>query len=681
MLMTFIVITNITHKMTIALLTGAVVIFSCFLIFKRLRKCLSVIFALVGVIAFTTSFIGTEKYYLNEMEKYEKGQNLTGVVCEMPTDSDYAFTYIIKPHGKNYKIRYVAERNIFLREGDYVEMTLTKHSDFEETDWLENSLSSKIYFTFFENDECMVKRTNKTNFYYKSSGAIKRGVSEIITSYLPGRNGAIAMAMTIGDKSEVDSRIMEYFNYCGASHLLVISGLHLSLWSVGIIKLLNKHSKLRRLSPFIGILCLLIYSSITGFSVSVIRAGTMVGVVLLGMFVKREPDSINSIGIAVAGIVTLNPFAPYSVSFWLTFLSTTGLVVYSPIVHKWMLKRVRNKMFLRLPFFGLFIDTTSISFSTMVFTLPVFIYKLNMLPTMAILSNFIMVNVALFMMICTIVGVISHLLFLKPVAKMLFFITGVMGEYLNYFAEKIGVWEWSTIPLNHKYYKYFFILILIGTIIVLVLKEYNIDIIKHVTVTLVAMFCIVVVYCTCYEYNTSFVEIAFTSSKPVVTVFSKGESALVGVYSKKYEIIIKDQLNKHNEKQLDYIAVTENESKTNAELIYLYETFGESQTYFRDEAPEIFKENTKSLVMDFMVAENVDIDISNSSYIEIKTRNKSVLVVDCKKAENIYENSKYYDIIILYSNNLEEIKEELTSQMKNSYVIVSEDGKKVSVHM
>ena len=54
MLITFLVVTNITHKMTIALLTGAVVIFLLFIAFKRLRKQLFVIFSLSGVILFSS---------------------------------------------------------------------------------------------------------------------------------------------------------------------------------------------------------------------------------------------------------------------------------------------------------------------------------------------------------------------------------------------------------------------------------------------------------------------------------------------------------------------------------------------------------------------------------------------------------------------------------------------------
>ena len=221
MLVTFLLITNITHKMTIALLIGAIVTFCLFVILKSLRKHLNIILALLGVISFTISFVGAEKYYLAEVKEFENEQTLTGVVSATPTDSDYAFTYIIKPKGKNYKVRFVSSENYYLEEGDCVKIVGTSAEVYETTDFFENSLSSKVYFTFFGSNECNLYKTGEVDWYYKNVGAIKRGFVEIVTQYLPGRNGAIATAMTIGDKSELNKNVINSFNYCGTSHLLV----------------------------------------------------------------------------------------------------------------------------------------------------------------------------------------------------------------------------------------------------------------------------------------------------------------------------------------------------------------------------------------------------------------------------------------------------------------------------
>lgn len=679
MLTTFLIVSNITHKMTIALLTSAVVIFSCFLLFKPLRKNLSVIFAFFGVITFAISFICAEKYYLNEMKEFEKEQTMTGVVCEMPTDSDYAFSYIIKPEGKNYKIRFVTRENAFIREGDYVEMSLAKCGDFEETDMLENSLSSKTYFTFFEEDECTIEKTGETNFYYKNIGVVKRGFLEIIMNYLPGRNGAIATAMSIGDKSEIDQRTIDYFNYSGTSHLLVISGLHLTLWSFGVMKILNRFSNARKYSALIGLLCLLAYSSITGFTVSVIRAGAMVGAVLISRMFRRDADSLNSIGLAVTFILLLNPFAPKSVSLWLTVLSTVGMLVYSGKLQSWIEEKFKDKPISKIPFYSFIVASVSISFSVTVFTLPVFLCKFKIMPVASILANLIMVDAAMVLMVTTVLGAVGHLFSFYPLSRICFFITGAIGELLHFTAEKIGFAEWSTLSVNHRYYKYFFILLIIGVTTALILRRYKIDILKHISVIFAVIFCLVAVYCTTYDYNTPSVEVVFTSSAPIITVYSEGESVLVGLQEKKHINTIKEMLNKHNEKQLDSIIVTESNEKTIAELIYLYGNFGKSNTFFPYEAPALFRENSTSFATDFELLENVNINIGDLDLIKINIENKSILIVNCKKAENIYENAKKYDIIILYNDNSAEFEKMLKSKLANSQIIVSREGKTMSI--
>ena len=210
MLLTFLLITNITHKMTIALLIGAVVVFCCFILVKKLRKYLSVIFALFGVIVYTFSFVSAEKYYLNETKEMENEQTFTGVVCATPTDSDYAFSYVIKPEGKKYKIRYISQEDKFLCEGDYVKFIGKCETTEEDIDWFENAISSKVYFTIFESDTSSIQKLSGENWYYKNIGSVKLFFSQIVTKYLPGTSGAIAKAMTIGDKSEIENKGRRY---------------------------------------------------------------------------------------------------------------------------------------------------------------------------------------------------------------------------------------------------------------------------------------------------------------------------------------------------------------------------------------------------------------------------------------------------------------------------------------
>lgn len=681
MLLTFLLITNITHKMTVALLIGAIVIFCCFLIVKKLRKHLSVIFALFGFIVFTVSFISAEKYYFNEKTEMENEQYLSGILCEIPNDSDYAFSYIIKPENKNYKIRYVSETDHFLREGDVVKVNGKCIDENQDKDLFGNSLSSKVYFTFFESDECSIKKTGEINYYYKNIGAVKRAFSEVVTKYLPGRNGAIARAITIGDKTELDEKITDYFKYCGTSHLLVISGLHLSLVSIFIVNFLNKFSKLRKYSSVIGLLCMLIYSAVTGFGVSVLRAGAMVAAILVAKLFNRDADSVNSIGLAVTFIILVNPFAPFSAALWLSVLSTLGMLTYSGKINIWIKEKIDGKAISKSSLFNLFINAFSISFATMVFTLPVFIFKFRMVSVVSVLTNFLMVDSALVMMISTFIGVLSHTIFLRPISQLCFLITGIIGEFLYVVAEKIGMWEWSTISLEHKYYKYFLVIAIVCIGITLLMRKQKPRLLKYTTILLSLSFIILTFYCVWFSYNTPAIEIVGTDRNPVITVNYNNETVLIGTQKHKNIDIIKDVLNKHNKKQPDMLVVTDNHSAVISETINIYNNFGVTDTYFYNTVPTVFAETSKGSIRGFSIKETVRVDFLENDFIWITANNKRVVIAECKNAENVFENKEDCDIIILYGKNISEYEEYIKNNQDNVQVIVLATGEKITINL
>ncbi len=683
MLVTFLAVTNISHNLTVALLSGATVAFCLFILLKPLRKYKTVIFSLLGVILFMLSFVSEEKFYTGQRDLLSSPQTIKGVVCQTPAQSDYAHSYIIKCENNNYKIRFVAVEDKFLNEGDCVTIVTDKYEMATDEEFLKNSLSSKVYFTFFESDECFIKKTGKTNYIYKNIGAVKRSFSNIISEYLPGENGAIAKAMTIGDKDGIDDNTVDSFNYCGTSHLLVISGLHLTLWSLGIIKLLNKFSYTRKISTIIGIICLLGYSAITGFSVSVLRACAMVGTVLVAKIFRRDADSINSIGTAVTFILLFNPFAPFSVSLWFTVLSTVGILAFSEKIQFWLQEKIKNANAKKSYFHSAVITSVAISLSTTVFTLPVFIVKFKMLPVASIFANLLMVDAAMLLMILTVAGAFAHLIFLHPVSKICFLVVGFIGKFLRFVAEKIGMAPWSTILLNHKFYEYFLLFFILCVCAVFIARKYKKNIAKHISVLLSVVFIIISFYCTSYEYNTPSVEIAFTNTTPVMTINSRNKRVLVGTVKETDNYKLKSLINRHNKKELDGVAVTHIDGNTVSELINLKNTFNVKEIYFYKNSPEIFRNYSKNNVTAFSVGGNVSINLENcEKYIEIVSRDKSVLIYDCEKAENLFENNKMYDIILIYGNNASEFEKSMEKYLKdnNGELIVAKENQTVSVY-
>ena len=681
MLLVSLLITNISFKSSVALLIGATVIFCVFIVFKKLRKHKFIIFSLFAVAIYIISFIFTQSIYINAENKFENQTKISGIVCQTPQETDYAFTYVIKLHNENYKIRYVSEDNKMFREGDVVSGIVTRSEEQFKDVFFENSLSSKIYFTFFEGDNTFLDKTGDINNFYKGLGEIKNWFTDIIDTYIPGESGAIAKAMTIGDKSEIPDTTIDCFNYAGTSHLLVISGLHLTLWSIGIMRFIEKSSKLRKYTVIIGLACLLGYSALTGFSVSVIRAGAMIGAVLVGKALHRDADSINSIGLALAFILTINPYATLSSALWFTTLSTLGILTLANNVIFKLITNPKYEKVMQNSIFYFLVTTAIISISTTIFTLPVFVTKVGILPIGSFISNIVMIDSALALMVLTVMGAILHSTGLKFIAEIFFIVTGAISSFLKTFAEKIGLAEWSTLSVTHRYYIYFVIFALVSILIALAFKKYRKRLLKTVSVVLSIVFILLATYCTTYDYNSPSVDVICRDSSPVLIVNSKGESLVINPPTTIYETDVIKVLNSHNEKTVDNVLITEKTEFTPSYLMDLYGAISVENTYFCYDSPQIFENRSISKVKTLTIGGNVKINAENyKSYIEIFANGKKLILIDSQNAENLFEKIKDYDIIILYGKNAFEIKECIELENLDARIVVSADGEKYSFY-
>ncbi len=681
MLLVSLFITNINFKTTVALLIGATVVFCIFVAFKKLRKYSFIIFSTFAVAVYIASFIFIQSTYINAEKQYKNPTKITGVVCQTPQETDYAFTCVIKLHNENYKIRYVSEDNKMFREGDIVSGVVTKSDKQFKDVFFENSLSSKIYFTFFESEDTFVNKTGDVNGFYRGLGEVKNGFSDIVDLYLPGESGAIAKAMTIGDKSEIENTTIDYFNYSGTSHLLVISGLHLTLWSIGIMQFAELFSKLRKYTVLIGLGCLLGYSALTGFSVSVIRAGAMVGAVLLGKALHRDADSINSIGVALAFILIINPYATLSSALWFTTLSTLGILTLANSVLFKLKTNPKYKKVTKSSILYFLITTTVISVSTTIFTLPVFVVKVGILPIASFISNIVMIDSALVLMVLTVAGAVLHSVGIPFVAEILFILTGAISNFLKVFAEEIGLAEWSTLSVTHRYYVYFVIVAVVSILIVFIFKKHRKILLKTVSAFLSVAFILLSVYCTTYDYNTPSVDVLCRDSSPVLVVNLQGESLIVNPPTTIYETDLIKILNSHNEKVADNVLITENNEFTPSYLMDLYGAIKVNNTYFCYNSPQIFKNRSISNVKTLTIGKKVEINTENyKKYVEISVNNKKLVLIDSQNAENLFEKIKDYDIIILYGENAFSIKECIESEKTDAEVFVSVDGETFSFY-
>lgn len=125
----------------------------------------------------------------------------------------------------------------------------------------------------------------------------------------------------------------------------------------------------------------------------------------------------------MAFILTINPYATLSSALWFTTLSTLGIlalannVIYKLITNPKYEKVMQNSILYFL------VTTAIISISTTIFTLPVFVAKVGILPIGSFISNIVMIDSALALMVLTVMGAILHSTGLKFIAEIFFIVT------------------------------------------------------------------------------------------------------------------------------------------------------------------------------------------------------------------------------------------------------------------
>lgn len=140
---------------------------------------------------------------------------------------------------------------------------------------------------------------------------------------LPLRLSSVASAMSLGDKRLLTQQTRDNYRAAGLSHILVVSGLHLSIVSGGVYALLRRFAR-RRTACALSLVFVLLFMGFTGLTPSVVRSGVCFMLVYAAGLFHRRADIYTSLGAAAVLLCTRNPYAAVDVGLLLSFAATLG---------------------------------------------------------------------------------------------------------------------------------------------------------------------------------------------------------------------------------------------------------------------------------------------------------------------------------------------------------------------
>ncbi len=133
-------------------------------------------------------------------------------------------------------------------------------------------------------------------------------------------------ALLLGDTTDLDPSVERDFRTLGISHVLAISGMHLTVIIGSLATVLSLFGVRRRTRYVLLLLPLLFYVALTGASPPILRAAFMMLFGEASFCFGRKSDGITSLFAAVTMILVLSPYAVYDCGLWLSFAAMIALI-------------------------------------------------------------------------------------------------------------------------------------------------------------------------------------------------------------------------------------------------------------------------------------------------------------------------------------------------------------------
>lgn len=155
-------------------------------------------------------------------------------------------------------------------------------------------------------------------------------ISEKYKKILGEKNAGSLSAMVLGDKRGLDEEIKELYQENSISHLLSISGLHISLLGGAVFLFLRRLKISFRFPLIASSIILIIYGAFTGFSVSTSRAIVMMSVLFISFVIGKSYDLPSGLALAALVLIVINHRVIYQSGFLLSFFAVIGIFYIMP---------------------------------------------------------------------------------------------------------------------------------------------------------------------------------------------------------------------------------------------------------------------------------------------------------------------------------------------------------------
>lgn len=402
-----------------------------------LNKNYKYIIVLVAIILFVFSLV--IEFSKIEKTEIQNGEKIKGsfLVTEEPTDYG-EFTTLELKNSKcnnlpnNIKLFCFDYKKSELEMGNIIDVTL-KINKIERTDkYRLSNYSSGIYATA---NIVELNKTGDNNLFYKTAGNIRDYVKSTIATLFTKDTAGLLLALTTGDKTLLSDEFLANVKTTGISHVIVVSGMHLSIIMAAVFWLIDKLFYNKYIRCILSVVIVIAICAICGFTMSIIRAGVMFIIAGLAPVFNRVNDSLSSLLTAVTVVLIGAPFAVFNVSFQLSVLSTLAIIWVVPFNYKTFILKfnIYSKTIKTI------LAAVLCSVFAIAFTLPVTIKIFSYVSIVAPITNIIISYPVMIALICNIIALIFSVIpIIKIIAYPFFWLAGLCARFIVFIVNQVA---------------------------------------------------------------------------------------------------------------------------------------------------------------------------------------------------------------------------------------------------
>lgn len=335
--------------------------------------------------------------------------------------SDFTITNTpkrIKLYALNYKIQNISIGDTIIADAL---LRLPEYKVFPGGyDAKQHAKFENIDLTGFIDNQIRIIDVKQQSYFSSIIYSTKAYIHSILHKNMSKDTASFADAIILGESKGMNLNILNNMRVAGLSHILCVSGLHLSLVSISVFYFLRLtlnifdtiafNTDIKKISGIISLLVSFFYLCLSGAQIAASRAFIMTFIVMLSIIFGRTASAFRSLSIAASLLLFFKPYCLLQPSFQLSFTAVASLITcYKDLFNIPKIYIITGKSMIG----RIFLYTIGNMYSSIIvsiFTAPITVYYFYSVPKYTILSNLIAVPVvSFFIMPIAIVAVLSML--------------------------------------------------------------------------------------------------------------------------------------------------------------------------------------------------------------------------------------------------------------------------------